>query len=481
MKLEDDFRRDGTIRRKLTTLREERAESWAKMEAIADRAEREARDLRPDEAEKWAALKDRFDSQSRAITRLQDEATFGDGEGGVPSIVLGDGEPRSATGDASHTIGAEGDSALRTIERHVRRGSIQSHGADRLDHMVRHEDPQGRVARHLRAVGDPNYLTAFGKMLADPQSGHLRFSPEEVEAVRRVAEVQSERAISTGTSGTGGGFLLPFELDPSVVISSNGALNPIRQIARVLTIETHDYKGVTSEGVTASYVAEATEATDASPTFVQPTITTAQGRAFIPFSIEWGQDFPEAASELLRLITDGRDTLDAGKFLTGSGTDEPAGLLTGLTTTQRVQTAGAAAYVVADPWALKAEIPSRFVPNATFAANPATWDATFRFVGGSSTEPEQFSGGRGGDFLGRPKVEISTMVSTTTTGSKIMVGGDFAAGYTIVDRLGMTAELVPHLFGSTSNFPTGQRGLYAYWRTGAKVVVPNAFRYLEVK
>ena len=34
----------------------------------------------------------------------------------------------------------------------------------------------------------------------------------------------------------------------------------------------------------------------------------------------------------------------------------------------------------------------------------------------------------------------------------------------------MTAELIPHLFGATNRFPTGQRGLYVYWRTDANVV-----------
>jgi capsid protein len=64
---------------------------------------------------------------------------------------------------------------------------------------------------------------------------------------------------------------------------------------------------------------------------------------------------------------------------------------------------------------------------------------------------------------------------------KLILGGDFYAGYTIVDRLGLTAEIVPHVFGATNRFPLGMRGLYAYGRTGANVVAPNLFRYLEVK
>jgi HK97 family phage major capsid protein len=169
-----------------------------------------------------------------------------------------------------------------------------------------------------------------------------------------------------------------------------------------------------------------------------------------------------------------------GKFLTGSGTNEPFGILTGLTTTQRVQTNTVATYAVGDPWLLKAAIPPRHIGSTALAANSATFDTTYRFVGGNSTEPLQMPT-RDGDFLGRPKVEWSTMATGTTTGTKLIIGGNFAAGYTIVDRLGITAELIPHLFGATNRYPTGQRGLYVYGRTGANVVVPNAFRYLEVK
>jgi HK97 family phage major capsid protein len=72
------------------------------------------------------------------------------------------------------------------------------------------------------------------------------------------------------------------------------------------------------------------------------------------------------------------------------------------------------------------------------------------------------------------------MVNTTTTGSKIMVAGDFS-GYNVVDRLGVTVELIPHLFTATQGLlPSGQRGLYVYGRTGAGVTKPNSFRYLEV-
>jgi HK97 family phage major capsid protein len=308
--------------------------------------------------------------------------------------------------------------------------------------------------------------------------GHLRFSPEEVEAVRVVSAVQVERALNEGT-GSAGLFAIPFTLDPSIILSSSGALNPYRPISRVIPVSTKEWRGVSSDGVTAVYVPEATEATDASPVLAQPIIKAEQGRAFVPFSIELGQDWGGLQSELGRLIADARDVLDATKFTVGSGTNEPTGVLTGLVVGQRIQTTTVAVYALGDPWLLKAAIPARFAASCTFVANPGIWDSTYRFIGGNSAEPLQMPT-REGPFLGRPKVEASAMVSTTSTGSKIILVGDFS-NYAIVDRVGMSVELIPHLFGPTNRFPTGQRGLYAFWRSGAGVLAQNAFRYLEVK
>ena len=42
-------------------------------------------------------------------------------------------------------------------------------------------------------------------------------------------------------------------------------------------------------------------------------------------------------------------------------------------------------------------------------------------------------------------------------------------------------ELVPHLFGTANNFPTGQRGIFALWRNSSVVLVEQAFRLLVVK
>ena len=50
--------------------------------------------------------------------------------------------------------------------------------------------------------------------------------------------------------------------------------------------------------------------------------------------------------------------------------------------------------------------------------------------------------------LGRPKVEWSTLGAGTATGTKLIIMGDFGTGCKMVARLGMCAELIPHMMGT---------------------------------
>jgi HK97 family phage major capsid protein len=392
----------------------------------------------------------------------------------------------TSAGPGPH-VQAHRTNAMRVLDHYKHTGVLDAAAADRADKVLRHGDGQGLTARYLAACGNPDYAGAFGKMLADPVMGHNRFTSAEVEAMREMTAAHEATKIM-GAIGTGStGFPLPITWDPSITITGTGALNPVRDLADVVMVGTHDWQGITSDSVTATYVAEGTEALDATPTLVGPKISSQQGRAFVPLTIEATMDWDTVAQQMAQMIADAKNTLDATKFLLGSGTNEPSGILNigalnGLTTTQRVQTATIATYAAGDNWLLKGAIPARFIPTSTFAAAPATWDTAWQFVAaGSTTQARQFDSGRGDNFLGRPKVEWSTMGTGATTGTKLMIVGNFK-GYKVVDRLaGVTVEVIPHLFSTANARPIGTRGLYAYWRTGAGVISPNHFRYLEVK
>jgi HK97 family phage major capsid protein len=81
-------------------------------------------------------------------------------------------------------------------------------------------------------------------------------------------------------------------------------------------------------------------------------------------------------------------------------------------------------------------------------------------------------------WLARPVYESDDAPSTQTTTAldpEILIGD--MSQYVIVDRLGMTVELVAHLMGSNQR-PIGARGLYCRWRTGGDATNVDAWRLL---
>jgi HK97 family phage major capsid protein len=136
---------------------------------------------------------------------------------------------------------------------------------------------------------------------------------------------------------------------------------------------------------------------------------------------------------------------------------------------------------VADVYSIQEAVAPRFQPNAVWLGANAIKNKTRRFVAaGSTSEPSLFNDDEA-RLLGKPWYELFTLPTTSTqSNSLILVFGDLGRRYRIVDRVGLSVELIPHLFGS-SHRPTGQRGLYAYGRVGAGVVNPQALRVLKVR
>jgi HK97 family phage major capsid protein len=309
------------------------------------------------------------------------------------------------------------DAALRTIERCVNEGELTSEAADRVDRVLRGPDAGlGLDAAYIRAAGEPAYERAFAKLLRYSDGAGLRMAREEQEAVQAVNRAEEMRTALTSGSGAGGGFAIPITIDPTVNLSSNGAINPIRQLADVRTMATRELRLVTSDGVVAQYQAEAAEALDNAPVLAQPVLTAQRATSFIPFSFELDQDWSTVAAELARLVADAKDVLEASKFLTGagSGSNEPVGVLSigtgALTTTQRVQTDVAATLDIDDVWDIKGQVGNtRFATQATWTANPGMLDRIYRFTpSGSTTEPQAMPT-REGPLCGRPTAEWSTI------------------------------------------------------------------------
>lgn len=412
-----------------------------------------------------------------------------------PGVAFHAARPGRVSGDAIWDVAAI-RAAARTDEDACRMYRDQAMRAVEVSHFphpdANREDMQGHVeklmqrfagpfddnggttalsefCRRILTTGSPTYQRAFGKHLVGRP-----LSPEE------------QRSLSL--TAASGGYAVPYTLDPTIIPTSNGSVNPLRQIARVETISgSNIWKGVSSGAISASRDGEATEVSDDTPTLAQPSITVTKVSAFVPFTYEVGMDWGALQQEMAVLLQDAKDdeeastTASTSGFVTGDGTGEnPQGVITGATSTVA---AGTAAFTVAHFYSLMQALPPRYRPRAQFLGNLAIYNLIDQFDtsgGGLFWGDLRDPSGGGGDsrpLKGKPAWEASAMASVLTAGSKILLYGDFRY-YCIVDRIGMDIQIVPHLFGASGR-PTGQSGIYANWRNSGKVLSASAFRVLQ--
>jgi HK97 family phage major capsid protein len=373
------------------------------------------------------------------------------------------------------------DRAMRCIEawpKHVDAAARET--AERHVALAASGDKDSQIiARHILRTGNPDYVEAFYAYLRNPATAHMSFTREQQEAVRA--------ALNEGTT-TQGGFLVPPFLDPTIILTNVGTINPFRQIATIKTIGTQTWKGVTSAGVTAEWTAEAAEVADASPTFAQPSITPVRADAYIQASLEMLED-TDISGDIGMLLADARDRLESTAFAVGTGSTQPKGIVTALqaVTASRVAgssgAAGAADFVLADVYALANALPPRYRPNSSWMAEQSILNRTRRF-GEGSTANAAFWADLGVAIppllLGRPVYQSSEMDSTIVSGSNddILILGDFRQYY-IVDRIGMQLMYEPLVKGANRR-PTGEVGWVAFWRVGGDTVNADAFRMLRV-
>lgn len=333
------------------------------------------------------------------------------------------------------------------------------------------DDGDARISRLCLATSSPEYLRAWSKMAAGRR-----------ELVTADEQRALERAMSLTDSA--GGYLVPFQLDPTVVITANGSRNQIRQVARQVVATGDVWNGVSSGAVAWSWDAEATEVSDDATTFAQPSIPVYKAAGFVPISLEAMEDAANVTAEVARLLSFGRDTLEAAAFTTGTGSGQPTGIVTALAGgSSEVAVATAETFALADIYALDGALPARYRANAAWLANRGIYNRIRQFdTAGGAGLWERLPGDVPPMLLGRPALEAEDMDATwnaaATANNYIAVFGDFS-NYVIADRVGMQVEFVPHLFGN-NNRPTGQRGWYAYYRVGADSVNDAAFRLLNL-
>lgn len=374
------------------------------------------------------------------------------------------------------------DNAQRAIEA---TRAPQDADLSSLSDFVDFKDSEDKeVAQRILLTGAPAYRSWFNKYLRGEKD---LASPEEARAAALAV---------TGTTTTGG-YAVPYIFDPTMIhIGAHTSINPYRAACRVETISGgNNWRAVTATAITAKWDAEAAASVEGGPTIGQPTFTVQRADAFATISIETLQDRPDITGELASLFAEAKDTLEENSFTLGAGTTVyPQGMfLSGAFTV--VSTATDDTTVIADVQKLEAALPLRHRMNAAWFMARSTQrqlealDTTgyyFKrpgqnFAMGSPQPANSSIGNTGTTLLGYPIWEVPSAPSTLTTDGAVIAVLCDPRNYVIVDRLGLSVEVVQTMLnGATPSFPTGQRGVYCYWRSTARVLNADGGRQLDV-
>lgn len=386
--------------------------------------------------------------------------------------------PEDPFGDVRRlTIKEARDRALRALDSRDAAGHLSDAQRTQVEKTVRRDTD---IARRILVTENDHYRDAWMKLLTRT---HPFLTQEEQRAVQAWEEY---RAMSEGTAGAGG-YGVPVFIDPSIILTAQETDNPFLTLCRQVNVTSNVWKGVSSAGVSWSFDPEAGEVSDDSPTLAQPSVDVEMARGFIPYSIEVGQDYPGFADEMSRLLSDGYDELLVEKFTigAGSGSNEPRGILTALDANTNVEVSATTdgAFAVADIYKLWGELPQKYRRRASWMMSENVNSKVRQFgTDQYHAQTENLRAERADVLFGKNVYEnpyFPDFVADTTNAVNIAVVGDFS-NYVIARRGGMSVELVPHLFGTTNNRPTGQRGWFGYARIGGNSVNDLAFRVLQV-
>lgn len=403
-----------------------------------------------------------------------------------------DGDPL-----AGHTSYGRGESGQGLISRaHGALEGLESQltrdGAEKLAQQLladsygwpgvtvkRSRDEAADAARLVLALSNPYYVEAFRSVLRYPMeftaggTGFETLTDDQRQAWREVRTNELVRASFAESSGATGAFALPLQLDDTIILTNAGVAAPHRKLARTVVGTSNTWNGVTSAGVTASWVAEGAAVSDATPAIGQLVITPYKEAAWITGSLEVIGDTTLDA-QVPALIADARARLEGTAFATGTGSGQPFGLVT-----RGASDASVGALSNAQIYNLMGNMPPRF--RVYDSARPV-WLANIAIVN-AARQIAAFTGANFSivndnapdgipEMLGIDFYESSAMTNLNTTGAKNLILADLSQ-YVVVDRLPTVMIFEPLVFNSTP-LPTGQQGWFFYARVGADITTAGA-------
>lgn len=316
---------------------------------------------------------------------------------------------------------------------------------------------------------------AYFKMI---QRGARALDEQDIESLKSVMSPEEVKAISTD-SDPDGGYAMP--LNRSVrFLESLIEISPVRSLATVEPISTGDSLLVDGDDInnqfSTGWGAERTAPTE--------TATGKLRQEEIPTHYQWAE--PRATQKSIddpvrnfeewisRKLAQKFGQAEGTAFVNGTGSGQPEGILNTNAGITQVNS-GAAGAVTADGLInLIYELPDFYARNASFLMKRSTVrdirklkDANNQYIwrpGLAGVAPATIDN--------HPYLEAIDMPAVAANALSIIFG-DFRAGYTIVDRAGMSILRDPYTSKPFVKF-------YARRRVGGQVVTKEAFRIQKI-
>ena len=297
------------------------------------------------------------------------------------------------------------------------------------------------------------------------------------------------KAMNVGTPADGG-YAVPIQQDRDIMRLLTD-LSPMRQVCRVMTVGTEDYRKLVNLGGTASgWVGE----TDARPATAGPTLAQLKpsfGELYAnPEVTQKALDdiFFDVEGELSQDISESFAVLEGKAFLSGTGTNQPVGLLTAKTsadadsarafgTVQHIATGVADNFPAKDPADILIDLiysmKAGYRTGAQFMMNSMTLAAMRKWKDGQGNYIWQpaMQNGQPGSIFGYGYVTNEDMPSAGASAIPV-VFGNFQQAYIIFDRVGIRSLRDPY-----TNKPFV--GFYTTKRVGSMIANTQAVKFLK--
>lgn len=298
-----------------------------------------------------------------------------------------------------------------------------------------------------------------------------------------------QKAMNVGTPADGG-YAVPIQQDRDIMRLLTD-LSPMRQVCRVMSVGTEDYRKLVNLGGTASgWIGETDERpATAAPQLAQ--ITPSFGEIYAnPEVTQKALDdiFFNVESELAADISESFSVLEGKAFLSGTGTGQPKGLLTVKTSTdadsarafgtvQHIATGVADNFPAKDPadvlidliYSMKAgyRTGARFMVNSMTLATMRKWkDGQGNYIWQPAMQ-----NGQPGSIFGYGYVTNEDMPSVGA-GAIPVIFGNFSQAYIIFDRVGIRQLRDPYTHKPFVGF-------YTTKRVGSMIANTQAVKFLK--